>query len=317
MQNLTEFLHQETEIEKQQKKTQTFISEFSEMKSQDPHLLDNLFFQNRDIYISKQNRYAPYPLHSHQFLELIYIHSGCCEQIINGEVYTLFQGDILLLDAGIQHQCKSLNEGDIVIKLLIKDSNISLHGLEEIQGNNSLLYHLLLSRYSHLGITENFIILRSQEIPRVPQLLNRMMEEYFFQNDFSQEILKHSLSILLFELARSMPSAQEKILQTRKEPFLQVLELIDKDYKKITLAKAADQLNFNKNYLSNLVKKKSGHTFTELVHQKKLMTAKLLIQSTDFSIENICQTVGFSNKTYFYKQFALLYGIKPSEMRKR
>ena len=144
-----------------------------------------------------------------------------------------------------------------------------------------------------------------------------MMEEYFFQNDFSQEILKHSLSILLFELARSMPSAQEKILQTRKEPFLQVLELIDKDYKKITLAKAADQLNFNKNYLSNLVKKKSGHTFTELVHQKKLMTAKLLIQSTDFSIENICQTVGFSNKTYFYKQFALLYGIKPSEIRKR
>ena len=89
MQNLIEFLHQETEIEKQQKKTQTFISEFSEMKSQDPHLLDNLFFQNRDIYISKQNRYAPYPLHSHQFLELIYIHRGCCEQIINGQVYTL------------------------------------------------------------------------------------------------------------------------------------------------------------------------------------------------------------------------------------
>ena len=30
MQNLTEFLQQETEIEKQQKKTQTFVQEFSE-----------------------------------------------------------------------------------------------------------------------------------------------------------------------------------------------------------------------------------------------------------------------------------------------
>lgn len=317
MQLLTDFLHQETEIEKQQKKTGSFVPDFSEMKTQTPHLTNDLFFHNRDIYISKHNRYAPYPLHSHQFLELNYIYSGQCQQIINGQTYTLNQGDILLMDAGSKHQIERLEEEDIVINLLFKDNNISLQSLEEMQGNNSLLYHLLLSRYSQLEISQNFIILRSEEIPKVPQLLHRMIEEYFFQKNFSQEILKHSLSILLYELARSLPTAQKKLLQTRQDPFLQVLELIDRDYRDLTLAKAADQLKFNKNYLSNLVKEKSGQTFTELVHQKRLMSAKLLIQSTDFSIETICQTVGFSNKTYFYKQFALMYGMKPSEMRRK
>lgn len=317
MQLLTDFLHQETEIEKQQKKTGSFVPDFSEMKTQAPHLTNDLFFHNRDIYISKHNRYAPYPLHSHQFLELNYIYSGHCQQIINGQTYTLYQGDILLMDVGSKHQIECLEEEDIVINLLFKDNNISLQSLEEMQGNNSLLYHLLLSRHSHLEISQNFIILRSEEIPKVPQLLHRMIEEYFFQKDFSQEILKHSLSILLYELARSLPTAQKKLLQTRQDPFLQVLELIDRDYRDLTLAKAADQLKFNKNYLSNLVKEKSGQTFTELVHQKRLMSAKLLIQSTDFSIETICQTVGFSNKTNFYKQFALMYGMKPSEMRRK
>lgn len=317
MQPLTDFLHQETEIEKKQKKTGTFVPDFSEMKTQAPHLTNDLFFHNRDIYISKHNRYAPYPLHSHQFLELNYIYSGHCQQIINGQTFMLYQGDILLMDVGSKHQIECLEEEDIVINLLFKDNNISLQSLEEMQGNNSLLYHLLLSCHSHLEISQNFIILRSEEIPKVPQLLHRMIEEYFFQKDFSQEILKHSLSILLYELARSLPIAQKKLLQTRQDPFLQVLELIDRDYRELTLTKVADQLKFNKNYLSNLVKEKSGQTFTELVHQKRLMSAKLLIQSTDFSIETICQTVGFSNKTYFYKQFALMYGMKPSEMRRK
>ena len=231
LQPLTDFLHQETEIEKKQKKTGTFVPDFSEMKTQAPHLTNDLFFHNRDIYISKHNRYAPYPLHSHQFLELNYIYSGHCQQIINGQTYTLNQGDILLMDVGSKHQIECLEEEDIVINLLFKDNNISLQSLEEIQVNNSLLYHLLLSRHSHLEISQNFIILRSEEIPKVPQLLHRMIEEYFFQKDFSQEILKHSLSILLYELARSLPTAQKKLLQTRQDPFLQALELIDRDYR--------------------------------------------------------------------------------------
>ena len=62
MQPLTDFLHQETKIERQQKKTGIFVPDFSEMKNQTPHLTNDLFFHNRDIYISKHNRYAPYPL---------------------------------------------------------------------------------------------------------------------------------------------------------------------------------------------------------------------------------------------------------------
>lgn len=44
MQLLTDFLHQETEIEKQQKKTGSFVPDFSEMKTQAPHLTNDLFF---------------------------------------------------------------------------------------------------------------------------------------------------------------------------------------------------------------------------------------------------------------------------------
>lgn len=44
MQTLTDFLHQETKIERQQKKTGIFVPDFSEMKNQTPHLTNDLFF---------------------------------------------------------------------------------------------------------------------------------------------------------------------------------------------------------------------------------------------------------------------------------
>lgn len=63
-------------------------------------LLNDYFFKNKDIYISKHNRFADYPYHTHQFLELNYMYSGSSEQIIEGNKETLHEGELLLLDSG-------------------------------------------------------------------------------------------------------------------------------------------------------------------------------------------------------------------------
>ena len=316
MVSILEFLLKENEFEQKQKKTGTFIPDYGEMEQENPSLTNESFFTNKDIYISKHNRYAVYPEHSHQFLELNYVLHGSCKQVINGQEYLLKKGDILLMDIGSRHKIERLNSQDIVVNILFKNSELSLDTLEKMQGNNSILYHILLNSHSGLSNQENFLILQAETINKTAPILQAMIEEYFFPRAFSQDILNHYLGILLLELARSLPSAQKQLSTNKDEPFYQVLELIDKDYCTINLTEAAKKLKFNKNYLSNLVKQKSNKTFTELVNQKRLMTAKLLIESTDLTIENISQTVGFSNKTYFYKKFYQYYAQTPAQIRK-
>lgn len=44
---------------------------------------DSLFFEQGPIHVRKHNRFAPMPLHLHNFIEMNYIYSGSCVQWIN------------------------------------------------------------------------------------------------------------------------------------------------------------------------------------------------------------------------------------------
>src|SRR5699024_12522266 len=101
------------------------------------------------------------------------------------------------------------------------------------------------------------------------------------------------------------------------DPFIQGREIIDTDYASVSLSEVSERLNYNKNYLSNLIKEKSGSTFTELLNEKKLMKAQLLIQSTEMPINMIASEVGYSNNTYFYKKYKEYFQHLPGEERKK
>ena len=314
MLSIIDYLTRETDIETRQKETGKHIPDYDNQNADLPRLTNDLFLANRSIYISKHNRYAPYPKHTHQFLELNYVLQGQCQQIINDTPYTFYEGDILLMDAGSAHAIEALGKDDLLINIVFKDTQISLKNLEGLQGQNSILYQFLLKSHTHIQSAENFIVLQSDKTNKSKNLIELMLNEYFDPKPFSNQILEHYLSILLFELARSLPTLGDTV-RDANDPYVQVLELIDQEYSTLTLAKAAKELNFNKNYLSNLIKEKGNVTFTELLNQKKIMIAQLLLKSTNFSIEKICQTVGYSNKTYFYKQFQNQFGKLPSQVR--
>ncbi|WP_074639404.1 AraC family transcriptional regulator [Streptococcus equinus] len=314
--NLEDLLLKETEHEKRQKSL-GFIPDLKDTKIIDGvlQLPNTLFFDNKDIHISKHNRYADYPEHSHQFLELNFMFKGSCHQVINGKDFTLNEGDILLMDSGSKHSISALGEEDILINILFQNSNVSLNWLTQLQGQNSLLYQLLLANSTDKH-KSNYLVLPTRDNKHLQQILRQMMSEYFIPNDFSQEIISQYLPILFYEIARTMGKIdQEQKIELEETPYLQVLRLIDERYQDLTLSDLAQQLNFNKNYLSNLIKDKSGSTFTELINQRKLMKAQLLLKSTRMPIYEIAQNVGFSNKNYFYKKYRDHFGKSPREER--
>ncbi|EAG7311628.1 TPA: helix-turn-helix domain-containing protein, partial [Listeria monocytogenes] len=98
---------------------------------------------------------------------------------------------------------------------------------------------------------------------------------------------------------------------------LEVIKLIESNYRTITLTSAADTLGYNKNYLSNFIKKNTNFTFTELVNKQKMLAANLLIETTSTPIELIIEKVGFSNKTYFYSLYKRTFNLLPNEVRNK
>lgn len=316
-------LYHVNSIEKRQKETGQFIMDYPQKsfsnKNGNMNLLNEYFFKNKDIYISRHNRYADYPRHSHHFLELNYMLHGQCRQIIEGKEELLQEGELLLLDDRSSHSIKALGDDDILINILFRDQNINLEWLAGIKKRNSLVYDFLLSSAVEGNPMRKYIIFKSANIPHIQQILDQIITEYYRDEEFSTKMIALYLPILFTELVRKcdtyLSDEAKRIYSETNNVALQTLQLIEREYRDITLSSAAEKLGYNKNYLSNVIKQKTGSTFTELVNKQKILAANLLIESTHLPIQDIIEQVGFQNKTHFYDLYKKEYQMLPLQKR--
>ncbi|MFB9770043.1 AraC family transcriptional regulator [Lactiplantibacillus modestisalitolerans] len=319
---LDTLLRQLTSIEKIQQQTHEFVQDLPDdtidSSQSDSILLNNRhFFRNKDIYVSKHNRYAPYPRHTHDFLELNYMYSGSCVEHIDGTRVELHTGDVVLLNIGSSHSLEALGDDDILINILFRNKSIHLDLLDKLYDSDSVLFNFLMNTTTRNQTEPLFIYFRKRGNSDVTHIIDTILSEYYFSRKFSNQIISSYLPILLITLVRDYQSEiMNKSKQRLNDPvMLTVLKDIETDYATVSLQSVAKKLNYNRYYLSNLIKKKTGKTFTELLNQQKLLQAQLLITSTKLPISQIIRQVGFSNKNYFYNKYQQKYGHLPTATR--
>lgn len=282
-------------------------------------VLNNYFFRNRDVYISKHNRFAPYPTHTHTFLEMNYMLTGHAEQLVNDKKVVLHQGDLLLLDVGTRHSIGMLSQNDLLINILFRNSNININFLNDLRRSRSVLYDFLLkSAVKKNDESQKYLIFRTANNKEISQILDNIIEEYFLKKEFSDTMIKAYLQLLITSLVRNYHDVTEHHEKSKtKKLVIAMLNEIDEKYASITLEKLAKKYCYNRNYLSNLFKKEVGKSFSEIVLQKRLIQAHTLIVSTTLPISKIIEKIGISNKTYFYKKYYEFYKEKPTTCRQQ
>ncbi|MEC5273650.1 AraC family transcriptional regulator [Caldifermentibacillus hisashii] len=308
-----------------QEKTQLMENRFvdnildkdKKMENNSFKILNSLFYNNKDIYISKHNRFSDYPLHSHQFIEINYVISGTCTEIVEDEIVTLRAGDLIFLDIGCKHSIKALSENDIMVNIIFSDKSINIQWLSEMKKSNNIIFEFLVNVLSGIDNLQKYIIYRNKKPSEVSLVLEKIIEEYYLQKPFADIIISSLLTIFFTELVRNYNIKAEERITPHQSLVISILKDIEENYKNINLGNLANKYGYNKNYLSNLIKKETNHTFSELVIRQKLIKAHALITSTSMPIDDIILTVGFSNKHFFYEKYKLHYKTLPNEMRKK
>lgn len=103
-----------------------------------------------------------------------------------------------------------------------------------------------------------------------------------------------------------------------EEDITQVVNYIRKHYQDpLNLAALEEEFHFNPVYLSRLIKKKSGHTFTELLTSTRMYHAARLLRDTVLKNGEICTQIGMGDERYFSQVFLRTYGISPQQYRKQ
>lgn len=96
-----------------------------------------------------------------------------------------------------------------------------------------------------------------------------------------------------------------------------VMSFIDDHFTEdLMLGAIAKQFNLSLSYLSHLIKKETGKTYSEYVSGKRIALAKELLADGTLSVHEIVQRVGYKDYFHFNKWFQKHVGLTPSKFRK-
>lgn len=79
----------------------------------------------------------------------------------------------------------------------------------------------------------------------------------------------------------------------------------------------ADRLCITSKHLSSVVKEISGSTAGEWIENYVTMEAKVLLRTTDLTIQQIATKLNFNNQSFFGKYFRHITGMSPTAYRKQ
>lgn len=101
------------------------------------------------------------------------------------------------------------------------------------------------------------------------------------------------------------------------KPIRLAKQYINDNYdKSISLEEVSSLVGFNSAYFSTIFKKETGENFMDYVIKIRIQNAKNFLLQTDLNIDDIANSVGYSDTKYFTKLFKKKTGLNPTEFRK-
>lgn len=77
----------------------------------------------------------------------------------------------------------------------------------------------------------------------------------------------------------------------------------------------AEEVHLNPDYLSHLYREKTGSSLSNYINEVRMATAQNLLRNSSCSLQQISDQTGFSNISYFHRQFKKYTGFTPQQYR--
>ena len=142
----------------------------------------------------------------------------------------------------------------------------------------------------------------------------------FFDNvldSMYQSILYETLSLYTSHMDRSQSNVIDSKLRRREDVFYRFLLLVEANFQiERSVNYYAEKLNITPKHLSAVAKETSGHTAGEWIDSYVVLEAKMLLNNSELSIQEISSRLNFANQSFFGKYFKHHTGMSPRSYRR-
>lgn len=264
------------------------------------------------ISIRPGTRFAHFPKHTHDYIEIAYMCKGKTSHIINGKDVELLCGETLILNQHAVQEVFPIGKDDLIVNVIVLPQFFN-KALEMMGAKETPFRRFIIDCITGKESSNGYLHLKTANIQEIHNLFENLIISFVEKKNDKREINEYLLGILLLEFTNNSEILDFE--NGEKNTVLEVLRYIESDYIDGTLSKFAKQSHYDFHWISRELKQKTGKTFTAHMQEKRLSQAGFLLRTTKMRVSDISASVGYNNFNFFYKIFNEHYGMSPKKYR--
>ncbi len=172
-------------------------------------------------------------------------------------------------------------------------------------------------------ILEHYNIIRGEKIiysgtsPDFQWLFGQIIQELQLCRKQYDEMLTLLLRNIFILIRRSLEINKKFTDTMEKEVSYAIYYFRDNFNKEINVDKYAQSLNISVSWFIRCFRQITGMTPLQYVINLRISNAQMLLETSDYTISQIAESVGYENALYFSRLFHKQTGISPKEYRKK
>lgn len=260
-------------------------------------------------------------LHKHSFFELMYIMRGKATVMIEEEEVTYSAGNLCLMNRNTMHCETEMADADILYISI--DPSLIVQWPKQLE--QPFQYRSILNRFftenlsERTGSKRDYVDFQLLGEDQIPTIAGEIIQAYT-QKRIGYQFDIYSSLLRLFAVLENPEQYKATYVSMGYGRELVTLEnakrIIEENHGVIRRTELAKKLNYSCEYISQIIRAHTGYTFKKYCQKVQLQEAARLLRSTDLSVSKIAASLGYENRTQFYKIFQEEYQLTPSEYRK-
>jgi len=279
-----------------------------------------------------ENQLKKARLHQHGYYEFLFVLSGEVYQIIENKRHLYTAGSCCLLNKNVFHteehstdfRVVFLDISDSFMESLFADFSLCYFDIEKqhtTTGFASFLSHI----FNRNDTTEkgyiDFIPKQNEQwlISHIHLIFEELTKELLNPRLGSSSIIKgHILKLLsLLNEPENFENTPVQIGSDSENTLFQAIEdLMVTTNGKISRKELEEELHYSGDYINKICKKYTSMSLYHYGMSFCMQKAASLLLETSLTVEEIALSLGFNNRTNFYKQFQSVYHLSPASYRK-
>lgn len=258
------------------------------------------------------------PFHRHDFFYFNFTMRGQYDSISSAKDkrITIKEGELYAGQPSARHALLPTgNECENVIIGVLIQKHVFFKDFLPMISSDTKLFRFFLEPEKNSASNE-FLHFKMKDDSTARTLLEMMAVEYATEREDTQAVLKPLALSFLMQVSRQYALSSD----SKKGDALSKDRLSDKIVRYMsvhitnaTLCGIARKFSRHPNYVSSLLRKETGFSFSEILFDLRMERAKILLADSNLSIEEIAYMTGYNDSSNFYKAFHKKFGMSPRE----